>query len=246
MICSVYMGGHPVTDMVQELRVRQSAHCIYREFDLTFHNWVAVDLAARWDIFASYDAALPHAMCPIRQGVVPPDRPPEFGAGGGPMRVRVQGYDEVWLMQRRGPRRALVMVGDRSEVAEAVAGVGSGGLGRFVVYSGLGTLHTTIRQLCHLAGFNAELRIPDMELRPQVVMPSTSYWTAAKSLSDCVAAELFYNRTTNTVIFADPLEWEVTGDTVMTIPTDTIVEMVAVAQPYRTPAGLVVQFPRVA
>jgi hypothetical protein len=210
---TVYMDRRDVTPWVQSLEIRQPAGEIYREFRITFAGWSAVEnyqSGVVWDIYSSMDAANPRGEIEIRAGIVPPDRERQVMIRPGEMpEISIDGFDHVWLAQRRRPSDTIVIVpgsgyGEGPDGVQYALSRYDGPLGRYVVWQYVSTIHRAIQRLCSEAGMNVDCRFPNQPIVPFVVDPTYSYWEAVKELFAPWGAEAYYRRTTNTVILVDP------------------------------------------
>ena len=221
---TAHMDGRDVTPWLVEASVEQPRRTLYRQADLTFAGWSNIIDGARWDIFASYDPAEPYAETILAAGQVPPDRVRRVRVGAGELpRVTLTVYDHVWLAQRRTPTETLVLVPDEGgESAAAALEDYPGPVGAYRVLAGVRTLHDAVRRLAHLAGFRVQILLPNADMAPLVVDPSSSLWEAIVELLTPWSPRTRYDRHNNTLIFSDPLGAAYAAGRTLTIPADGV------------------------
>jgi hypothetical protein len=204
---TVHMNGRDVTPWLVEASIEQPRRTLYRQAELVFHGWTALEDGAAWRVFATYDTTEPYAETLLDAGVAPPDRVRRLRVASGEQpRLAVTVYDHVWLAQRRGPSETLVLVPDTGgeSVATAIA-KHAGPVGAYKVHGGVRTLHDAVRLLARLAGFRVRVLLPDAPLAPLVLDPSASYWTTLVELLTPWRPRTHYDRHNNTLVFSDPL-----------------------------------------
>jgi len=195
------MDQRDVTRWVSSLAVSQEPDCYYRTFALTFRGWHSVDPAARWDIYGSRDEATPRETVLIRAGIVPPDRQPIVTVDKKGLSVAVTGYDWAWMAQRRAPTSTVVLAPTRSAARRAIEAYNAF-VGRWQ-WVEAATLHDAVTRLGALAGFWAELRIPNYSLTSYVMDPQKSYWEGIANLLEPLAPRIYFRRTESRVLIAD-------------------------------------------
>ncbi len=241
---SVLMGGRPVTAWVDSVSVNQALHCYYRDFTVTLRGWHDVDAAASWDIYASHDALNPYSEILIRTGVVPPDRLPTVQWDGDVPLITVQGYDWAWMAQRRMSQTTLVIAPDQVAARKAVIAAGAASVG---VWSWLraATMHDAVTQLSLMAGFTADIRIPDTPISVQILDPTQSLWAAITSLTDPFAPKIYFRRAENRCVFADRATAGMAVGSKLALPA-SIVKGPVTANPtmFRYVSRVIVRVPR--
>lgn len=216
------MNQRDVTDWISAVDVRQPRGAIYRQFDVTFAGWNAIEgyeAGARWDIFATHDETEPRGEILIRAGAVPPDRDRTvIVARGAIPSVTVRGYDNVWMMQRRRPTDTIVAIPGtgltfdqvdgqevtrQSSVEEALDRY-DGPVGRIRVWQYVRTIGDACRRLGNEAGVRVDFRIPDHDLKSVVIPATSSYWQAIRDLVKPWAPDYYFRRSLNTLTILDP------------------------------------------
>lgn len=227
---TVYHAGSDVTPWVTAVEVVQPSQTIYREFGVTLVGWSSFEAGGTWDVFGSYEPENPRAECLIRGGVVPPDRQVSMGLQTGAVpQVTIRGYDRVWLALRRAPRETVVLAPDSDGAAVARVLEDYGGVvGRYRVWRGMRTLHNAVVALGNAAGLRVRCLVPNYPLQPLVVDPRSSYWQAMLGLLEPVGAEVWYRRTANELVVADPLSLRYGLGRRMTIPAGLVVRAEAI------------------
>lgn len=221
---TVHMDGRDVTPWLVEASIEQPRRTLYRSAELVFAGWTALDPAAAWRIFATYDTTEPYAETLLDGGVAPPDRVRRLRvAPGEPPRVAVGVYDHVWLAQRRGPTETLVFVPDAGgeSVAAAIASHG-GPVGAYQVHSNVRTLADAVGILARLAGFRVRVLLPSAPLAPFVVDPTAPYWSAIVELLKPWSPRTHYDRHNNTLVFSDPLGAAYKPGRTLILPADAV------------------------
>lgn len=219
---TVFMNQRDVTSWISSLEVRQPRGAIYRQFDLAFAGWNAIEgyeTGARWDIFASHDENDPQAEIVVRAGVVPPDRERHVVVARGRVpTLTVRGYDNVWLMQRRRPNDTIVAVPDsgivadqvgefeivRRSTAEDAIAKHNGPVGRYRVWQYMRRLRNLVERLGAAAGVRIDYRLPDHELSSTIIPATSSYWEAIRDLVKPWAPDFYFRRSLNTLTILDP------------------------------------------
>jgi hypothetical protein len=238
------MGGRPVTAWVDSVSVNQALHCYYREFTVTLRGWHDIDPSAAWDIYGSHDPTNPYSEILIRAGVVPPDRLPTVQWDGDVPLITVQGYDWAWMAQRRMSPTTLVLAPDQVSARKAAMAAGEASLGRWS-WVRAATMHDAIRQLSLLAGFTADIRIPNAPLAVQVIDPTQSLWAAITSVTDPWAPKIYFRRTENRVVFADRATAGMAVGSTLAIPADVVKGPITAAPTaYRYVSRVIVKVPR--
>jgi len=199
----IHMGDRDITPYVERAHIFHQRDTLFREFTLEFRAWHNFQIDEHFDIWGSYDSAEPKAELLIRNGIIPPDRQPEFTlqAGEAPKYV-VKGYDYVWLMQRRCPRQTLVYADTRGGARRAVEEY-NGPIGAYRVITGRSSLRRVLYHLGGLGGVNVEVQLPRRALNPVVIPPTRSYWRAMLEIARPWAPYIYYAHSTNTLFFVD-------------------------------------------
>jgi len=200
----VTMGDRDITDYVESCYIKQGTDILFREFTITFRAWHNIQSDETWNIWASYDPAAPKAELLIRNGIVPPDRQPNFvlAQGQAPL-VTLNGYDYVWLAQRRCPRQTLVFAHTIGGVNRVVSDYDKP-LGKYRAITGRSTLNQMLEYLGALAGINVKCKLPVRAISPMVIEPTMSYWRAMMELARPWAPYIYYMNNDNTLVFEDP------------------------------------------
>jgi len=221
----VTMGDSDVTKYVKSCYVKQGTNILFRQFTILFEAWNNIQPDEVWNIWASYDPTDPKAELLIRNGVIPPDQQPEFTiAAGESPRIRVTGYDYVWLAQRRFPRQTLVLADTMGAANRAVADYDDI-IGAYRVVTRRSSLRKALRYLGNQAGIRVDCRLPRRALSPIIINPTMSYWRAMLELARPWAPYIYYEATRNTVVFEDPLTAQVTTGSNLELHADTIKSM---------------------
>jgi len=207
---TVYMDTRDVTLWVRSVSWEQM-DAVNRKFVIEFSSWHSFDGSNRWDIFESSDDSNPRAEVVIRNGVVPPERTRFLSVDPArPPRISAVGYEYIWLAKRKAPTETVVLVPASRNVQEDVSLALSNYRGDFVgtyrVWMGVRTLHDAVQRLAAAARIRVSTRIPDYPFAPFVINPRLSYWDAIKQLTDPFEPVRYYNRTTNTLVIADPTQ----------------------------------------
>lgn len=247
---SVYMNRRDVTPWVKEVLVSHERRTLYRQWTFNFHAWSNLEPAARWDLFATYDSSEPKAEILSRGGVLPPDRERRrliVDAASVPA-LTVRGYDLAWMMQRRQPAETIVLVpsstyqteernGAEVLVENSVAGAlerYGGTVGRYRVWSYTKTLHQAVTKLARAAGVRVRLLIPNHDIQPLVIPPTSSYWKAIKDLCEPWKPRYYYRDSSNTLVIVDPVTRHYRLGRTLELARETISSM----------RGAPVEFPR--
>ncbi len=224
---TVYMDKRDVTDWITSVTIEQ-VDSIHRKFALVFGAWHSFDQSNRWDIFESYDKeADPRSEIVIRNGVVPEDRQRlvKVRAGDVPT-ITAEGYEYIWLAKRRAPQETVILIPStrniEQDVGLAIANYKGGEIGAYRVWAGARDLHTAIKRLMAAARIRVQVRLPNYEMAPYVVNPKLSYWKAVEKLSDPYAPVRYYQRSTNTIVIADPTSHLMGAGSTLNLPDDAV------------------------
>lgn len=205
--CTVYMDQRDVTSWVRKVTINQQ-DAVSRHFTLDFNTWEEFDETNRWDIFGSYDPAVPRQEILIRQGIIPNDRRRAVAVMKGNVpQVTAEGYEYIWLAKRRGSTKTIIFVPRWSkyseDVAKAIEEYKGGEIGLYRVWHGTPTMHRCVYKLARAAGVRVTITIPDYPIKAYVVAPDKSYWQEIMRLTDPFAPHRYYLRNQNRLVIAD-------------------------------------------
>jgi len=243
---TVYMNKRDITKWVTRVAVEQAPHTLYRQATVVLAGWYAIELAKRWDIYASTDLAVPRSSLLLSGAVVPPDRRPETVVAGGVPITTVTLYDWAWLAQRRTPRQTLVIAPKRElAVAEVERYLAEedGPVGRYQIIEAP-TMHAAVAALAVQAGFHVDLRIPDYAMAPLVVDPKQSLWKTIYSLVEPFQPQVFFRHNTAKVAIVDRIGRAVGVGPTLSLSATAIEALSASSLPYRNTRRVLIQVPR--
>jgi hypothetical protein len=239
---NVYMDSRPVKIWWESVTWGNPTHEVYRSFSITFIGWHEFSRASRWDIYGTRDPAVPRSELLIRQGIVPPDRQPVVSFDGKELRMTVAGYDWAWMAQRQTPTNTLV-VASSTALAQRAVRESQNPVGRWR-WIPAATLHDAVRQLGLLAGFTADLRIPNYRFSAALLDPAKSYWQHILDLTEPFAPEYFFRRTESRVLIADRAARAQAVGTTMALSEQTIKGVEAGPSVFKYVRRVIVRVPR--
>lgn len=245
--CTVLMDGRDVTSWVKSVSVSQE-DSINRQFTITFAAWDQFNENNRFDIYGSYNPANPFAEVMIRNGVIPIDRYRSVTLGPNKVpHVIGNGYDYVWLIKRRAPKKTIILVPNRrnsqDNVTQAIENF-KGPIGRYQVWTSIRTLHKAIRKLSAAGGVNVSVNIPDYPMAPYVIDPSWSYWKAIEKLVEPYAPQTYYVRSSNMLVISDRSSQVMGASNLLTLGADIIGDLQATPVTYRRVRRVIVRIPQ--
>lgn len=226
---TVYMDRRDVTGWISDVKIAQT-DSMHRTFTLVFNAWHSFDESNLWDIFETYDETDVRNEITIRNGVIPQDRTRTLQVGGRQMpKLTATGYESIWLAKRRAPNETIVMVpGGRSsiddDVALALKNFGKP-VGGYRVWSRVSTLRQAVDRLARAARIRVSVRVPNYNMQPYVINPRDSYWTAIEKLTDPFAPVRYYQRSTNTLIIADPTMPLMSATSKLNVPAKDVINL---------------------
>lgn len=245
----VMMDNRDMTPWVESVEFGTPTRYLEQEFTITTHAWHMFDLNARFDIYASYDDALPYDTCVIRNGAILPDRvrTVTVARGSQPL-VSVTGKSWCSTSFRRAPRCTLIIVpfwGGYSYNLGLVRGIINryeGTIGRYQVYHGRPHLASVLALLCWRASFQYVTGCPRYPMQPIIIPPGKTYWDAMLDLIEPFALDVYYREFHNSLHFVDPLArhyWRPT----MQVPGSLVQEITAVPDGRRRVRRVLVRVP---
>lgn len=255
----VFMNRRDVTQWVSSIDIEHPRRTLYRQWTFNFNAWSNLEAGARWDIFATYDSSDPRAEVMSRQGILPPDRERRrlvISAASVPT-LTVRGYDLAWIMQRRQPAETIILVPSSTYQIEERAGAPvliensvagaidryTGPVGRYRVWSYTKTLHQAVTKLARAAGVNVRLLLPNHDIQPVVIPPTSSYW---KAISDLVAPwkpRYYYRDSTNTLVIVDPVTRHYRVGRTLELPSEAIQRLTGHPVEFKRARRLLVRVP---
>jgi len=239
------MGGRDITDWTSEIHIEQGENTLYGSFRVTLRGYHNLELGVPWDIYASYDGTVPRAELLMRAGVIPPDIQPDISIDGDVPTITVQGYEAIWLMQRKRPRQTLVFARDPNNARRAVASYTDPiGVYTTVTMGPRMTLRGVVTTLAHMAGFRCEFRIEDLPLDPFVMPPDSSYWRQISDLVESQAPYIHFDSGTNTLMITDPVAAQCGVGSTMNLPEHLIKSLTDVPVRKRKANRVIVRIPR--
>ena len=222
VFATLYMDRRDVTPWVDSLTLIQAPHTLYLKLDVTFRGWFPpTPTTSRWDLYGSYNTAVPRSELLFRGGIIPPDQPSTVTLDGDVPAIDVQIFDWAYYAQRLSPRRTIVLAPDRSAAQRALAAYeGPVGATAIVIVP---TMHAAVRALAAFAALNVELRIPDYPMAARVLAPtegprepSMSIWQHIDDLVASFGPRIFFRRDRDTVMITDRMSTELGVGQVLT------------------------------
>jgi hypothetical protein len=246
LLPTVYMDQRDVTAAVDAVTVTQSKGVLYRECVITFRGWHSLDMASRWDVYASRSATVPRSEIQIRSGIIAPDREPTIKVSGKEVLATiVTVYDWAYVATMFHPSCTLVVAPDMTAAVRAVAEA-TDPVGRWVCIHAT-TLHDAVLKIAALAGFWVDIRIPNVRVSAQVMPAGQSCWDSIKSLTDPFAPNYWFRRGESRLIIADrAATYQGVGSTLVLAPAAVDQDKGITAGPtiYRTLRRVVIGVPR--
>ncbi len=257
---TIYMDRRDVTAWVTNVEILHPRRTLYRQWTFNFAGWSNLVAGARWDIFATYDSSEPRAEIMSRGGVIPPDRERRrlvVSAASVPT-LQVRGYDLAWMAQRRQPPETIILVPNSTYQVEeregapvlienSVAGAierHTGPVGRYRVWSYTKTVRQAITKLARAAGLNARILLPNHDIIPTVIPPTSSYWKAIQDLAAPWKPRYYYRDSTNTLVIVDPASRHYRIGRTLDLPSKTITELVGAPVEFKRARRLLVRVPK--
>jgi hypothetical protein len=245
-VCTVLMDGRDVTSWVKNVKVSQE-DSINRKFTITFSSWDQFDDTNRFDIYGSYNPANPFAETLIRNGIIPVDqyRTVRLGPDSVPYVVG-EGYDYVWQIRRKSPKKTIIMIPGRKttddNVQQAIENFGKP-IGRYQVWTYVTSLKGAITRLAHAGGVRVSVQIPNYPMAPFVVDPAYSYWDAIEELASPYAPHIYYVRSTNTLVIADRSSEIMGASNLLTLSAKIVSDLEATPVLYKRVRRVIVRIP---
>jgi len=246
----VYMDNHDVTPWVESVSFGTPTRYLEQEFAITTHAWHMFDINARFDIYCSYDSALPWASCVIRQGHILPDkvRTVTVARGSQPL-TTVVGKSWSSSSFRKTCRHTMVIVPFWGGYTYNLGLVRSilrkydGPVGRYQVYNGRNDLAQVLALLCGRASFHyVSGGHPRYPMQPIIVPPGKSYWDAMLDLVEPFALDVYYSEWSNSLHFIDPVARQYWRPT-MQVPGSLVDTITAVPENRRKLHRVLVRVP---
>lgn len=246
-VCTVLMDGRDITPWVRNVSVSQE-DSVTRKFSLTFSSWEQFDETSRFDIFGSYVPSNPYAEIMIRNGIIPIDRYRTVRLGPGQVpHVVGEGYDYVWLLKRKAPRKTVIMVPShsnyRDNIQQAITNFDRP-IGQYQVWTGISTLHTAISKLARAGGVRVSVNIPNYDMAAHVIDPQYSYWQAIEDLAEPFAPHIYYVRATNTLVISDRSSEVMGASNLLTLSSKIVGDLEARPVTYRRVRRIIVRIPQ--
>jgi len=247
---AVYMNKRDLSPWVKSVSVEVSPDVVETKATVDFTGWSDVVAGATWDVFGSYSpTAVPRAEPLITDGVVPQDRTErvQIRKGSAPT-FRVVVYSRAWEVQRRRPRRTIVLVPavgpDAIASARTALANYDGPVGSVSHWVGVRTMRAAVNKLARSAGVNADVRLPDYPLAPMVVGPHETYWSAIASLVNPFRPQVNFDESTNTLQITDPTGPLMGAESPIALPADILEDLSIRPSNRRRPARVIVVVPR--
>ena len=257
---AVYMNRRDITPWITRIEIEHPRRTLYRQWTFTLAAWSNLEEDARYDIFVTYDPTEPRAEIMSRGGILPPDRQRKrltVSAVSVPT-LTIKGYDLVWLAQRRQPAETVILVPNSTYQVEerdgapvlienSVAGAidrYTGPVGRYRVWSYTRTIHQAVTKLGRAAGVNVRLLMPNHDLIPTVIPPTSSYWKAMQDLTAPWKPRIYYRDSTNTLVFVAPTSRHYRIGRTLELPSEVISEMTGAPVEFKRARRLLVKVPK--